>query len=266
MTDGGLGSLSLGRSGKSRSRFEIALARSEAEVLEAQRLRYFVFAQEMGASLPNRGGEIDRDEFDPHCEHLLVRDRRSGRVVGTYRILSAESSRTTGGFYSEREFDLENLSHIRSQVVEVGRACVDPAFRNGAVIVALWAGLARYIQGRRCRYVIGCGSIPAGDGGHRATSVYRRLSEKHLSPFYWRVFPQVPFPLRTEAIADDQPIPPLIRGYIQMGAYVCGDPAWDKDFNTADLFIMLPVARMNGAHARHFFGQNTDAVRRAIEN
>src|ERR1019366_594580 len=240
------------------SRFEISIASSESEVLEAQRLRYMVFAEEMGAAIDDHGLRIDRDEFDPYCDHLIVRDRRSSEVIGTYRILSAEDARRAGGFYSEREFDLENLSYLRPHITEIGRACVHPAYRRGAVIVTLWSALARHLVSRQCRYVIGCGSIPLLDRGQGATSVSAQLRARHLSPAHWRVFPYRAFPIKLGQSSESAPIPPLIRGYLQLGAYVCGEPAWDEDFQTADVFMMLPLARMNGTHARHFFGRDAD--------
>ncbi len=248
------------------SRFEISIASSGDEVLEAQRLRYMVFAEEMGATIDDHGLRIDRDEFDPYCDHLIVRDRRSYEVIGTYRILSGDNARLAGGFYSDREFDLENLSYLRPHLTEIGRACVHPAYRKGAVIVTLWSALARHLVSRHCRYVIGCGSIPVADGGQRAASVYSQLRAKLLSPSHWRVFPHRAFPINARASSESTAIPPLIRGYLQLGAYVCGEPAWDEDFKTADVFMMLPMARMNATHARHFFGREADAACAAMEN
>ncbi len=248
------------------SRFEISIASSDAEVLDAQRLRYLVFAEEMGASIDDHGLRIDRDEFDPHCDHLIVRDRRSFQVIGTYRILSAAGARMAGGFYSEREFDLDNLSYLRPHLTEIGRACVHPAYRKGAVIVMLWTALARHLMRRRCRYVIGCGSIPITDRAREAAGICSQLRARHLSPSQWRVFPHRAFQVDAGEGSEAAAIPPLIKGYLQLGAYVCGAPAWDEDFKTADVFMMLPMARMNEAHARHFFGRDADAAHAALEN
>lgn len=239
---------------KTRNRIVTSLARSAAEVREAQRLRYKVFGEEMGAALSSGADEIDRDRFDAYCEHLLVRDKEDDKVVGTYRILSPAQAIQTGGYYSESEFDLGRLAHIRSQLVEVGRSCVHKDYRSGAVITQLWSGLAGYMLQHGHEYLIGCASIGMGDGGHYAASVYHGIREQYAAPPEYRVFPRSPLPLAALHISPDVAIPPLIKGYLRLGAYVCGEPAWDPDFNTADVFILLPLSRVNRKYARHFLG------------
>jgi putative hemolysin len=238
----------------SRHQLSVGLARSEREILQAQKLRYRVFAGELGARLPTRTPGVDHDIYDPFCEHLVVRDENTGAVVGTYRILSPENSRKIGNYYSENEFDLTRLQHLRPRMVEIGRSCVDANYRTGATITLLWAGLASYMLENHHDYLIGCASISMADGGHAAASLYSRLGE-HMSPLEYRVFPRCPLPL--EALSNDLPaeLPPLIRGYLRAGAYVCGDPAWDPDFNTADLPILMPMSRLNRRYARHFTGK-----------
>jgi putative hemolysin len=230
-------------------------ARNEADVEEAQRLRYKVFAEEMGARLPTRKPGVDQDMFDPYCDHLLVRHGDTNEVVGTYRILNPERAKKIGGFYSQTEFDLTRIAHLSNRMVEVGRSCVHPDYRTGAVIALLWSGLAEYMARGGYDYLIGCASIGMGDGGHAAASLYRRLKEDYLSPVEWRVFPRYPLPL--DALNDNlnPAIPPLIKGYLRVGAQICGEPAWDPDFNTADLLIMLPMAQINQRHARHFLSK-----------
>lgn len=231
-----------------------SLARSAAEVEEAQRLRFKVFGEEMGARLPSAGDEIDRDIFDDYCDHLLVRDNADSKVVGTYRILSPSQATRIGSYYSDGEFDLVRLSHIRSQLVEVGRSCVHKDYRSGAVIAQLWSGLASYMIKNNHEYLIGCASIAMGDGGHYAASVYEKIRQTHAAPPEYRVFPRCPLPLDALDSSLDVSIPPLIKGYLRLGAYVCGEPAWDPDFNTADLFILLPLSRVNRKYARRFIG------------
>ena len=150
----------------------VGLANSETEILEAQKLRYRVFADEMGARLPTRSPGVDRDLYDPFCEHLIVRDEAAGRIVGTYRILSPAAARKVGGYYSENEFDLTRLQNLRSRLVEIGRSCIDADYRSGAVIALLWSGLARYMQENGYDYLIGCASGRKADGGPNAASPY----------------------------------------------------------------------------------------------
>ena len=236
-----------------RHNLSVGIARSEREILAAQKLRYQVFAGELGARLPERIPGVDQDLYDAFCEHLVVRDENSGAVVGTYRILSPEKAREVGNYYSENEFDLTRLQHLRPRMVEIGRSCVHADYRTGATITLLWAGLAKYMLENRYEYLVGCASIGMADGGHAAASVYAGLAE-HMSPLEYRVFPRCPLPLAALKQGLTAGIPPLIKGYVRAGAYICGDPAWDIDFNTADLPILLPMSRINARYARHFFG------------
>ena len=234
-------------------RYGVAFARSQDEVREAQRLRLRVFADELGARLNSASG-IDEDEFDPFCEHLLVRDENSGEVVGTYRILPPDAAARIGRIYSEQEFDLSRLAHLRPSLVEVGRSCIHPAFRNGSVIALLWSGLARHVLKNNYAYLVGCASMGMADGGTNASAVYRKLSATSIAPPEYRVFPHNPLPLRDSV--DAVVVPPLIKGYLRLGAYICGEPAWDPDFNTADLLVLLPLSRVDPRYARHFLGSS----------
>ena len=229
-----------------------AFARSETEIIEAQRLRYKVFAEEMGANLPSAKEGIDRDIFDSYCEHLLVRESAENKVIGTYRILSPGQAEKIGGYYSETEFDLTRLMHLGDRMVEVGRSCVHRDFRDGATITQLWGGLAQYMLKNGHEYLIGCASISMADGGHVAASLYRKLHRLHAAPVEYSVFPRCPLPLHALNQYLDAPIPPLLKGYLRLGAYICGEPAWDPEFNTADLFILLPLSRLSSRYAKHF--------------
>ena len=229
-----------------------SLARTEAEMQEAQRIRFKVFAEEMGAKLPNADLGLDVDRFDHYCDHLLVRDNGDNKVVGTYRILPPEQAVKAGGYYSETEFDMTRLMHLRDRMVEVGRSCVHPDYRDGATITQLWSGLADYIGKSGHEYLIGCASISMADGGHVAASLYRKLHRIYSAPAEYSVFPRCPLPIRALNQYLDAPIPPLLKGYLRLGAYICGEPAWDPEFNTADLFILLPMSRMSNRYAKHF--------------
>ena len=171
-------------------RLTVAFAQSASEVREAQRLRYQVFCEEMGAQLKTLEAGIDKDIYDSYCDHLLVRDNETLEVVGTYRILTPSQARKIGGYYAETEFDLTRLAHLRSRLVEVGRSCVHANYRNGATIALLWSGVLNYMREHGYDYLIGCASIGMADGGHSAASIYRRLSLEHMSPIEWRVFPR----------------------------------------------------------------------------
>lgn len=222
-------------------------------VRAAQRLRYRVFAGELGATLncPEPGLEADR--FDPYCDHLVVRDDTDGAIVGTYRVLSPDGARAAGGLCSETEFDLRALDGIRAGMVETGRSCVDPAHRNGAVIGLVWAGLARYLLLTGNRWLIGCASVPLADGGTTAAGVSQRVLDRHLAPDGFRVQPRRPW---TPPAAPGRPVPlpPLLRGYLRLGAWVCGPPAHDPDFDCADFPVLLGLDHMDPRYAQHFLG------------
>ena len=236
-----------------RQRLTVGFARTESEIHDAQRLRYRIFAGEMGANLPSRTPGIDHDIYDPYCEHLVVRDTASGEVVGNYRILSPENAQKIG-YYSENEFDLTRLQHLRPRLVEIGRSCVHPDYRNGATIALLWSGLASYMTDRGYDYLMGCASISMADGGHAAASLYNRLSG-NLGPQEYRVFPRCPLPLAALRQDSQAETPPLIKAYLRAGAWVCGEPAWDPDFNTAALPILMPMGRVSGRYAKHYLGK-----------
>ena len=236
-------------------KLSVALAAGKEQIQEAQRLRYRVFVDEMGARLNSPEAGLDIDIFDAYCDHLLVRDEHTNEVVGTYRILPPHQAKRIGSLYSESEFDLTRLANLRPRMVEVGRSCVHPDYRNGGTITLLWAGLAEYMLKNGYDYLIGCASISMADGGHAAASIYRQVGEKHQGPIEWRVFPRCPLPVGAlEQQGLEAALPPLIKGYLRVGAYVCGEPAWDPDFNTADLLLLLPLARMNKRYMKHFMG------------
>ena len=157
----------------------MTLAATDRDVDAAQRLRYRVFAGEMGARLAGLASGRDEDQFDAWCEHLIVRDERCGEVVGTYRVLTADRAARLGSFYADTEFDLSRLAPLRPGMCEIGRACIHPDYRDGGAIMLLWQGLAALMQQRRCRTLIGCASIAMDDGGANALRVWRRLARTH---------------------------------------------------------------------------------------
>jgi putative hemolysin len=229
----------------------LSIARNTSEIAEAQRLRYKIFAEEMGAQVSGNNG-LDIDGFDAYCDHLLVRDTHTQQVIGTYRILSPTSAREAGSYYASGEFDLSRIAHLLGNTVEIGRACVHQNYRRGGVITLLWAGLAQYMKTHNYEHMIGCASIPMNDGGHAAASLYTQLKDKYMSPAEYRVFPHVHLPVASLNTALKVSCPPLIKGYLRLGAKLCGEPAWDSYFNTADILVMLSLSDMNKRYAAHF--------------
>lgn len=236
-------------------RLQVAWARSDEELREAQRLRYRVFAEEMGAHLSGPAG-LDVDAFDAYCDHLLVRDLDTLKVVGTYRVLPPHQAARIGRLYAESEFDVSRLAHLRPKMVEVGRSCVHPDYRSGSVIMSLWGGLGGYMTHNGYETMLGCASVAMADGGHYAANLYCSLGASALTAPEYRAFPHTPLPvdeLRTGAVVTP---PPLIKGYLRLGAKICGAPAWDPDFNTADFLTLFRLSEINERYARHFLGES----------
>lgn len=237
---------------------EVHWARDQDEVREAQRLRYEVFAGEMGAQLSSPLAGHDIDLFDDYCEHLLVRDAATRMVVGTYRVLTPAQAKRVGSTYSDTEFDLVRLRGVRSKMVELGRSCVHPDHRHGGVIMALWGALAEFMVRNQLDTMIGCASIPMLHNGvvsgDLAASIWYQLRQTHMAPIEYQVLPRLPLPVDAldQSLAVEPPA--LIKGYLRLGAKILGAPAWDPDFNTADLPMMMRIADLPSRYRKHFLG------------
>lgn len=236
----------------------VELASSPEAIEAAQRLRYQIFAEEMGAEVKGHNEGLDRDHYDDYCHHLLVRDRRTQEVVGCTRILTQKNARLAGSFYSENEFDMQALQHLKGNVIEIGRTCIHADYRNGSGIAVLWSGLAQFMQLHQTDYMIGCASISMSDGGMQTRAIMQKIREKHLSPNDLRVQPLKPLPPSDNQSDETIPtskrlhMPPLVKAYLRLGAWVAGEPCFDPDFNVADIFILLNVDNLNARYHRHF--------------
>jgi len=239
----------------------VGWARHLDEVRAAQRLRHRVFVDEMGARPtppPGTPAGHDADAFDRHCEHLLVRtgprDASPGRVIGTYRVMTPWAAQRAGGLYTDTEFDLAPLADLRPGLAELGRSCVDPGWRSGGVILSLWSALGEFMHRHRLHTVIGCASVGMRDGGHSAASLWERLRPGCLVEPARQVRPRLPLPV--EQLERHHPVeaPALVKGYLRCGARLLGPPAWDPDFNSADLPLLLHLADMPARYRRHLLG------------
>jgi putative hemolysin len=240
------------------ARIQVVWARHQDEVRRAQKLRYQVFATEMGARLDTAVPDHDVDKFDDFCEHLLALDNASGQVIGTYRVLTPTQAVRAGGAYSDTEFDLRPLSHLRSKMVELGRSCVHADFRQGGVILALGSALYEFMARNKLETMMGCASIPMLHNGmvsgDVAASVWRQMQDKHMASPELQVRALLPLPVeRLDSSLDVAP-PALIKGYLRQGAKVLGAPAWDPDFNTADLPLLIHVKDAPSRFLKYFAG------------
>ncbi|MEN5149898.1 GNAT family N-acetyltransferase [Pseudomonas orientalis] len=230
----------------------VSLVSTPEQLREVQALRYKVFNETFRAPALSNIQGLNVDEFDDYCDHLVVRDVTTACVVGTYRVMSPTAARHIGHYYSEKEFDLSRLDHLRASIIEVGHACVHPAYRAGSVTRLLWSGVGMYTQRERCDYVMGCASVSLADGGHHASAIYRAFTPEQFSPSEYRVTPHAPFALHDVKGEKPAPLPPILKGLLRSGAWVCGAPAWDADFNTADFFMWLPLSDFDQRYARHY--------------
>jgi putative hemolysin len=238
--------------------YSILVAGAPDEVTAAQRLRYQVFAGELGATLHSPVADLDIDEFDDVCDHLLIREDSTGEIVGTYRMLPPGRS---ARLYADGEFDLAGLVDLRDTIVEAGRSCVHPDHRNGAVINLMWTGIARYLHLRGHRWLTGCASVGLADGGDSAASVWAVVREKYLAPSRLRVTPRNPYVVGDAPTTDRREllaaVPPLLRGYLRLGAWIGGPPAYDPDFNCADFLVLLSLDRLGERYMKHFLGETS---------
>ncbi len=236
-------------------RYSLLLSTDPGLIEAAQRLRYDVFTSTPGFALPATDrDQIDVDRFDEYCDHLLVRDDDTGELVGCYRMLAPAGAIAAGGLYTETEFDIRAFDALRPSLVEMGRAVVRDGHRNGGVVLLMWAGILAYLDRYDYDYVTGCVSVPIGDEsdgevpGSQLRGVRDFILSRHAAPPQYRVHPYRPVRVNGHAI-DDIPspprpsVPPLMRGYLRLGAQVCGEPAHDPDFGVGDFCVLLDKRR-----------------------
>ncbi|BBX97666.1 GNAT family N-acetyltransferase [Mycobacterium lacus] len=227
-------------------RYSLLLSTDASLIEAAQRLRYDVFSSTPGFALPAAGDGRDVDRFDEYCDHLLVRDDGTGELVGCYRMLPPAGAIAAGGLYTATEFDVRAFDSLRPSLVEMGRAVVREGHRNGGVVLLMWAGILAYLDRYDYDYVTGCVSVPIDTDGEAPGSQIRGVRDFALSRHasHYRVRPYRPVRIDGKGLDDLAPpprptIPPLMRGYLRLGARVCGEPAHDPDFGVGDFCALL---------------------------
>jgi putative hemolysin len=232
--------------------FVARLALTEEERMAAFRLRFLVFNLEMNEGLDSAYVDgYDRDHFDDVCDHLIVEDKRTGAVVGTYRMQMGDVAGQYFGYYSEQEFCFAPYEAMRSQIVELGRACIHRDYRSSDVLHLLWRGIARYALVNGARYMMGCCSITSQDAemGH---AVYETLQGCMVGPELRTVAtPAFALPAATTSIPDVQ-APKLLRAYLTIGAKICSGPAIDRGFKTIDFLTLLDLQTLHPRVAKRF--------------
>lgn len=256
---------------------EVRLASGRADILQAQRLRYEVFYEEMSARPTAVASmrRLDQDAYDAICDHLLVVDtaagpvageawahRRRPRVVGTYRVLRQEIADRSLGFYTQGEYDIAPLMRTKSphyRFMELGRSCVQKPYRSKRSVELLWHGLWTYVREHKVDVMIGCASLEGTDLARHATAL-SYLHHYCMAPGEWRCAAHPHLHQRMDLLSKDQidlkqalkSLPPLIKGYLRLGAFVGDGAVIDRQFGTTDVLIILPVEKIDPRYFEHF--------------
>jgi putative hemolysin len=240
----------------SAGEYWVGLASTQQEREAAFRLRFVVFNLELNEGLDTAyANGFDVDRYDAVCDHLIVRHQATGAIIGTYRLQRGDVALQHFGYYSEQEFDFTPFEPMRSQIVELGRACIHRDHRSPEVLHLLWRAIARYVLAHGGRYMMGCCSLSSTDPalGH---AVYRGLRNYTVEPALMTV-PTAPYILpRAESVGDtavEEARPPkLLRAYLTIGARICSEPALDREFRTIDFLTLLDLQTLHPRVAARF--------------
>jgi putative hemolysin len=252
---------------------EVRLARKKSEIRQAQRLRYKVFYEEMSA-VPGALAMLsrrDEDAYDPIFDHLLVVDRgdaagghrwRRARVVGTYRVLRQEVADLYDGFYTQGEYDILPLIRAKSprySFMELGRSCVLKPYRTRRTVELLWQGIWSYVREHGIDVMVGCASFEGTDPSAHAQAL-SYLHHHALAPAEWRVSAHQHLRVDMNMLPPEEinpravlkALPPLIKGYLRLGAFIGDGAVIDHQFGTTDVLIILPVEAIRTRYFAHF--------------
>ncbi len=236
--------------------YVLKTATSLPELWEAFKLRYECFVEPLEKNVLKLG--VDIDEYDYRCDHLLIIEKSTKRVCGTYRL---RSSRFVDNFYSDSEFFLKNFYNTQGNKVELGRACIHKDFRNGATISLIWKGLSEYMRLTNSRYMFGCSSVFTTDSAEVSALIQYLKDKGHHSANY-KVDTTLNFHIDIKEnleLSEEQvqmaksKLPGLINTYLMAGAKVYGYPAYDRDFECIDLLTILDLEDVRSSYKRRYF-------------
>lgn len=238
------------------AQYAVRLAQSVAEIRAAQRLRFQVFNLELNEGLAHSHATgRDADPFDAVCDHLLVEHVFSKQIVGTYRLQSGLVAAKNLGYYCACEFEFAVFEPLRTEILELGRACVHRQHRNLIVLGLLWKGIADYARDRGARYLIGCSSLTSQDAAVGATAYTELCRKGNLVAPARQTRPTPAFACPLDRLAEEPvEIPKLLRAYLAIGAKICGPPALDRQFRTIDFLTLLDLTAMTPAARERFLG------------
>ncbi len=243
--------------------FLVKIADNPEEIAKALRLRYEVFNLEQGKGLEECDKKgFDSDEFDEFCLHLLVIEKGTEKVIGTYRVHLGSVANAAKGFYSAREYDVKGLNEIADHCMELGRSCVAPEYRTGAIVALMWGGIGEFLNRVGLRFMLGCVSLETTDPTV-GWALYRYFQKKQLMSEILEAEPRSQYKLKpaTEQeilnILRNEPalkrfLPPLFKGYLRIGCKICGEPVLDNEFGTIDFLIIVDKQKVPERYMRHF--------------
>lgn len=242
--------------------FIAEIATTPALIEECQRLRYQIFANEMGAELDVED-DIDVDRYDAFCEHLIIRREDNGMIVGNTRLLTEEQAVNAGGYYTQSEFAMDAILAYPGRRIEMGRTCVHPDYRSGVVVQTLLGGIIQYMYHNQYDMIFGCASIPWEDNGHLVYHSMEQIRQKYFIEEALRMTPLSPVPARQPGDAEGRlRFPPLLKAYLSLGCDACGEPSWDPAFQTADVPILLRLENLNRRYCRKFLDRDSVEINR----
>jgi len=250
-------------------------ARTRDDREAACRLRFRVFNVELGEGLESSYQTgLDTDRFDAVCEHLVVEEKQTGRIVGTYRMQSGATAAANLGYYSAQEFELWPYEPLRAGILELGRAAIDRAHRTSEVLTLLWRGIAQYAHGMGLRYLLGCSSLNSVDPAE-GWQMYSLLENFKVSPEFETIptaayacpdepqaasaqtfacngNPESPEQSHASPVGPQVKVPKLLRTYLAIGARIAAPPAFDREFRTIDFLTLLDLEMLSPAARNRF--------------
>jgi putative hemolysin len=219
---------------------------------DVQRFRFKVFVEEFSITFTDNFHDMDIDDFDQVCDHLVVRETTENSIVGTYRLITPAAAKKIGSMYCDSLFDLSPIHHLRDQIVEIDRSCIDKQFRNGYTILLLWKEIYKFILNSSHQYIMGCSSISLADGGLLASNVHQQLIAMNRFSNKLKIKSKHPIQLSENLAHNDMSIPAILKGYLNVGASICSEPGVDPLFNTVDYLTILKMTDMNSKYVKRF--------------
>lgn len=230
----------------SNTSFEARIADSN-DMTAIMKLRYSVFNKAFNAQFANCEKGKDYDSFDPLCRHLIVIDQSDQQIIATTRLLTEEKAQSIGSFCSEGKFTLSGIKELPNRMLELSRVCIKENYRNRGVILRLWQAISKVLTttDTDVRFLVGCASISMSDGGIQAEAIMQRtIRENYLDTSRVRATPLLPLPRIDLPDNIVTCIPPFLKFCLRLGAKVCGEPSWDRDFGAANVFIVLDLQKL----------------------